>query len=164
MKVLFLCTGNYYRSRFAEEYFNARAESERLEWQADSRALRRELIAKDNTVISAETLKALELLGITPRAASREPLVAQAQDFSDADLIIALNEREHRPAVEEHFPQWADAVDYWDVEDADLWEPPQTISRIMERVEDLIEQLKRPKESVNARSSRASDWPKSRNL
>lgn len=152
MKVLFLCSGNYYRSRFAEEYFNARAQREGIRWQADSRALRRELLNKDDTVISKVTLEALERLGIAPRAASREPMVAQEDDFTAAKLIIAMNEREHRPAVEDYFPQWADAVTYWDVEDADLWEPSETISRIMEHVEDLIEQLKRSHEGLSARS------------
>lgn len=37
--VLFLCTGNYYRSRFAEEIFNARAAALGLDWRAESRAL-----------------------------------------------------------------------------------------------------------------------------
>jgi protein-tyrosine phosphatase len=37
--VLFLCTGNYYRSRFAEELFNAHADTRRLGWRAISRPL-----------------------------------------------------------------------------------------------------------------------------
>src|SRR5262245_31370231 len=38
-KLLFLCTGNYYRSRFAELLFNARAATHALPWQAFSRGL-----------------------------------------------------------------------------------------------------------------------------
>jgi hypothetical protein len=38
-KVLFLCTGNYYRSRFAEELFNHHAEHAGLAWIAESRGL-----------------------------------------------------------------------------------------------------------------------------
>ncbi len=37
--VLFLCTGNYYRSRYAEILFNAKAEIMELEWKAVSRGL-----------------------------------------------------------------------------------------------------------------------------
>ena len=37
--VLFLCTGNYYRSRFAEELFNHQAERADLDWIAQSRGL-----------------------------------------------------------------------------------------------------------------------------
>ena len=38
-KILFLCTGNYYRSRFAEHLFNWLATKQGLDWQADSRGL-----------------------------------------------------------------------------------------------------------------------------
>jgi len=37
--VLFLCTGNYYRSRYAEILFNAKAKEMGLEWNAVSRGL-----------------------------------------------------------------------------------------------------------------------------
>ena len=37
--VLFLCTGNFYRSRFAEIYFIWLAGREKICWQADSRGL-----------------------------------------------------------------------------------------------------------------------------
>ena len=35
-RLLFLCTGNYYRSRYAEILFNAIASTIRLTWRADS--------------------------------------------------------------------------------------------------------------------------------
>ncbi len=38
-KILFLCTGNYYRSRFAEKLFNNLATQKNLDWEADSRGL-----------------------------------------------------------------------------------------------------------------------------
>lgn len=37
--LLFPCTGNYYRSRFCEEYFNHQARRHGLAWRADSRGL-----------------------------------------------------------------------------------------------------------------------------
>lgn len=37
--VLFLCTGNYYRSRFAEFYFRHLANQHSLNWRAESRGL-----------------------------------------------------------------------------------------------------------------------------
>ncbi len=38
-RVLFLCTGNYYRSRYAEEIFNHQAGLEGLGWHAFSRGV-----------------------------------------------------------------------------------------------------------------------------
>ena len=37
--VLFLCSANYYRSRFAEHFFNWLAEINGMPWRADSRGL-----------------------------------------------------------------------------------------------------------------------------
>ncbi len=45
--ILFLCTGNYYRSRFAEILFNRLAKSRGLSWKAESRGLALDL-ATDN--------------------------------------------------------------------------------------------------------------------
>ncbi len=39
-RILILCSGNYYRSRFAEEVFNFRARAVYSNWSADSRGLR----------------------------------------------------------------------------------------------------------------------------
>ena len=36
-KVIFVCSANYYRSRYAEHYFNWLAGQEKLGWEADSR-------------------------------------------------------------------------------------------------------------------------------
>jgi protein-tyrosine phosphatase len=38
-QILFLCTGNYYRSRYAEDFFNFYPRSEGLAWRAFSRRL-----------------------------------------------------------------------------------------------------------------------------
>jgi protein-tyrosine-phosphatase len=44
--ILFLCTGNYYRSRFAEVLFNSVAGKMGLPWQAYSRGLALERASK----------------------------------------------------------------------------------------------------------------------
>ena len=36
--VVFICTGNFYRSRFSEYFFNALAKEHGLYWQATSEA------------------------------------------------------------------------------------------------------------------------------
>jgi len=40
--VLFLCTGNYYRSRYAKILFNSKAEEMGLDWNAVSSKVNRE--------------------------------------------------------------------------------------------------------------------------
>src|SRR5207237_6225035 len=69
--VLFLCTGNYYRSRFAEHYFNALAAAAGLAWRAVSRGLR--LNPNNPGPISRQTVRWLGERGIVIADPSRFP-------------------------------------------------------------------------------------------
>jgi protein-tyrosine phosphatase len=69
--VLFLCTGNYYRSRFAEELFNHRAARDGLSWVAQSRALAIERGINNIGPLATVVLKALEERGLVARGALR---------------------------------------------------------------------------------------------
>jgi hypothetical protein len=66
--VLFLCTGNYYRSRFAEELFNDHAGRSGIDWIAHSRGLALERGANNLGCISPFALRALKELEIAARA------------------------------------------------------------------------------------------------
>ncbi len=65
--VLFLCTGNYYRSRFAELLFNHLASQNKLEWIAISRGLALERGAHNIGPISKDTVEALAERGVRLR-------------------------------------------------------------------------------------------------
>jgi protein-tyrosine phosphatase len=71
--ILFLCTGNYYRSRFAEELFNNHAERSGIDWVAHWRGLALERGANNIGCISPIALRALKALEITARGANRLP-------------------------------------------------------------------------------------------
>ena len=62
--ILFLCSGNYYRSRFAEHLFNARAAALGLDWQATSRGLNREFHTGNVGPISGFAVRGLWDRGI----------------------------------------------------------------------------------------------------
>ena len=63
-KILFLCTGNYYRSRFSEYFFNDLASKKGIKWQADSRGLNVNRESGNLGAISSEVIKALASFGI----------------------------------------------------------------------------------------------------
>jgi protein-tyrosine phosphatase len=138
-KVLFVCTGNYYRSRFAELIFNALATRAGLPWTAESRGF---ILAPQNLgPISRLTLEQLAAHGYPVEGPVRSPLVMQQQDLEAADLIVALKEDEHRPRFERHFPEWTDRVEYWYIHDVDNTPAPEACGTIAREVERLIERL-----------------------
>ena len=62
--LLFLCTGNYYRSRFAEILFNSVAARMGLHWIASSRGLALERGVNNVGPMAVLAIKALESLGV----------------------------------------------------------------------------------------------------
>lgn len=140
--VLFLCTGNYYRSRFAEEYFNYLAIKKDLNWRADSRGLRQTMDTLNNVgPISIHAASKLRRLGIKPIMAARYPLSVSMRDFQAASRSIALCEREHRPMMIELFPMFEESIEYWDVEDLLIWEPARALKSIQGYVKSLVYEL-----------------------
>lgn len=141
-KVLFLCSGNYYRSRFAEIVFNARAATAGLNWRAESRGL---CVEQGNLVnvgpISTHALEGLRRRGIVPESAPRSPLALRAAELEEFDLVVALKAEEHRPMLQAQFPKWAERVRYWDVHDVDLCAPEEAMAEIERLVEALIKEL-----------------------
>ena len=140
--VLFLCTGNYYRSRYAEELFNHLARSEGLPWRAFSRGVAATQPASNLGPISPFTLKALHAKAISPEGAERVPRPCALVDFEDAQLVIALKEAEHRPMIERRFPEVAARVSYWHVHDIEFVDPSIALALIDDRVRELISTLK----------------------
>ena len=139
--VLFLCTGNYYRSRFAECFFNAVAEKNDLPWRASSRGL---AVGQDANIgpISQFALGGLEIRGIHLNRRFRFPLQATDADLEKASLIIAIKEAEHRPMLAETFPKWADRVEYWHVDDLESAGPGEALPLLEKEVRALVARLK----------------------
>ncbi|MBM4257403.1 MAG: low molecular weight phosphatase family protein [Deltaproteobacteria bacterium] len=115
--LLFLCTGNYYRSRFVEHLFNHLAAHAALPWQAESRGIAIDLGVNNRGPISSGALSALHQRGIVPTEPIRFPQQVEAADLARVHRIIALDEREHRPLLAERFPRWLDRVEFWQVPD-----------------------------------------------
>lgn len=140
--VLFLCTGNYYRSRYAEELFNHLAAREQLPWRAFSRGAADRRFPENVGPMSRFTREALEARGILPLGATRDPQPCSLADFEKAQLVIALKEAEHRPMIERRFPEVAGRVRYWHVDDIEFVEPSVALAMIDDHVRALIATLK----------------------
>jgi protein-tyrosine phosphatase len=141
--VLFLCTGNYYRSRHAEAVFNHHAAGRGLAWRATSRGLALEFGVNNVGPIARATVERLGVLGIAHAEYLRMPAWVVEADFAAADLIVALKEAEHRPLMIERFPKWTEIVNYWSVHDIDFATPDDALPQIENEVNELIERLAR---------------------
>lgn len=140
---LFLCTGNYYRSRFAEELFNHYAPARGLRWIAKSRALAIERGENNIGSISPLTLDALAKRGLLARAGKRLPQQCALSDLEATDLTVALMELEHRPLMTERFSDWDDRVEYWNIGDVGVMPPEPALDAIETRIQRLIARLLR---------------------
>ncbi len=137
-RILFLCTGNYYRSRYAECLFNAAAARMGLPWQASSRALALERGSNNVGPMASAAVQALTAQGIHREECGRLPVQATPTDFEQADWIVAVQEAEHRPLLEERFPAWTERVEFWHVADA-----AEALAIIEREVMDLVARLLR---------------------
>jgi len=140
-RILFLCTGNYYRSRYAEELFNYFAKSEGLNWRAYSRGLAEKGSPDNVGPISSLVLDALRAKAIVPEGAAQYPRPCSVADFDQARLVVALKEAEHRPIIEQRFPEAASRVIYWHVDDIGFAHPSIALAMIDDQVDKLISTL-----------------------
>lgn len=139
--VLFLCTGNYYRSRFAEHYFNHLAAEQGLRWQAKSCGLETWLVQPADGPISCYTIERLAEHGIVLGDEIRSPIQVTEAALERADLVVAVKEAEHRPMMQTQFPEWVDRIEYWHVDDIDCALPSDALPILETCVEGLVERL-----------------------
>jgi protein-tyrosine phosphatase len=150
-KVIFVCSANYYRSRYAEHYFNWLASRFQLGWKADSRGL---MVGFWGNIgpISHYTIDALKRQGIQLDAEPREPKALTLADLAEADLVVAVKEDEHRAMMAEQFPLWKDRIEYWHVDDLDCAEAHEALPHLEKQIHALVERL----QSADGRNGQAT--------
>lgn len=134
--VLFLCTGNYYRSRFAELVFNHHARRLGLPHQASSAGLAERCWERNPGALSPHTREALSARGIAYDP-TRLPCDVTQEALASATLVIAVKEDEHRPMVAARFPQWTHLIEYWAFDD--VYDQPATT--VLPALEAAVRQL-----------------------
>lgn len=140
--ILFLCTGNYYRSRYAELLFNELAPKSGLAWHAESGGL----LVKEGVnpgPIAKPTLAALAAAGIEPDPADIErfPVQVTEGELAGAAIVFALKEAEHRPLLAAGYPGWEDRVIYWHIHDLDQATAAEALGEIDTLVRGLVDEL-----------------------
>jgi protein-tyrosine phosphatase len=152
--ILFICTGNYYRSRFAEIVFNDVAKRQEIAAVAYSRGFRLNP-AKNKGILSPHAISYLSLLSISFDQPG-QPTRLAAADLQGASVIIVLDEKEHRPMMKQFFPDWEDKVRYWNFEDDYLVSPSNVLPALKEKVLDLVTSLGNETDGARAGGMQAS--------
>ena len=137
-KVLFICTGNFYRSRFAEAVFNFHADQRKLPWQAYSRGL---AIHWADGFLSPLTEAALSERQIPVNHTGPGRIQLTEKDLESADLRIALDRAEHLDMMEQQFPNWTQRIEYWDVPDMPAALPEVALPSIESQILHLLHRL-----------------------
>lgn len=158
--VLFLCAGNYYRSRYAEEVFNFLAPRACPGWSARSRGVAVDLGSGNIGPISRAAAQALRARGLAfDRASARLPRQVAVEDLDAADHIVALKLAEHMPLIQARFSAWAakaapDRIEYWHIHDIDYAPPEVALPQIEAHVADLLTRLAAPRPADRAAFTR----------
>lgn len=137
--VMFLCTGNYYRSRFAEAFFNWHADQRGVAWRATSRGLA--LSPANPGPMSSHTRARLAHHRIDPAPYERMPLDVTHEDFAAADHVVAVKRTEHQPLMQRRFPEWQAKVEFWEVHDLDCALPSEAMPHLESEVLALLDRL-----------------------
>ena len=132
-KLLFVCSGNYYRSRLAEILFNHAAEAAGLGWRAESRGILKAGDLKGMSEHATTFLQEHELGRLAEEP--RDPLSLDVEDVTEADLIVGMCRDEHEPMINQKFLSLARALSkagrirYWQI--YDIPAPPRPIVRLL---------------------------------
>ncbi len=102
-RLIFICTGNFYRSRLAELLFNHYNLEAGLPWSAESRGVLENVSRQGISPHAVEFLRSRELEELAGLPRDPEPL--KVGDFEEAGLLVAMSRAEHEPLLRDRFGQ-----------------------------------------------------------
>lgn len=127
-RVLFICTGNFYRSRLAEILFNRASKIQEADWVAKSRGL---IMQNRMRGISPSVITYLRRLGLDEYIEKpRDPVPLSVDELTSFELVVLLNAREHLPMLNNRYG-WV-AAKLREEQKLRLWHiydvPPKTLT------------------------------------
>ena len=139
MKVLFVCTANIHRSRFAEEVFNFLAKERNSAHRAFSAGLR--VGNYSFRTIYYPALDNLKKFNITPLRPNDHSIHIEEVDIHEYDRIICMDEGEHRPMVMANENLDDELFEYWNIIDEPQVKSDISLPKCFQKVEDLLRDM-----------------------
>ena len=135
-KVLFVCTANIFRSRFSEEVYNHFAKKLNIPSEAFSAGLR---VGEYTTrKIYTPALQQLKYYNINPSRKDDLSIHINDLDLNVYDMIICMDEVEHRPMVEMNDQLNKINIDYWNIVDEPMVSSKVSLPVCFDKVKDLV--------------------------
>ena len=135
-KVLFVCTANIFRSRFSEEVYNHFAKKLDIPSEAFSAGLR---VGEYTTrKIYTPALHQLKNYNINPSRKDDLSIHINDLDLNVYDMIICMDEVEHRPMVEMNDQLNKTNIDYWNIVDEPMVSSKVSLPICFDKVKDLV--------------------------
>ena len=135
-KVLFVCTANIFRSRFSEEVYNHFAKKLNIPSEAFSAGLR---VGEYTTrKIYTPALRQLKNYNINPSRKDDLSIHINDLDLNVYDMIICMDEVEHRPMVEMNDQLNKINIDYWNIVDEPMVSSKVSLPVCFDKVKDLV--------------------------
>ena len=145
MRILFVCTGNYYRSRYAEVRLDDWATHRDLPLSPFSRGLQIDIAQTHNVgPMSRFAIARLRERGINPDPYLWMPRALERRDLDEADLTVILDRREHLPMMRQQFPDFVDRVRSWDVADGRPTAARHPLAEVDAHLESFFQELRNP--------------------
>ena len=138
-KVLFVCTANIHRSRFAEEVFNYFCAKHNKDYHAFSAGLRvGDYSFRKIYYPALENLKAFNIIPIRPNDL---PKHIKDVDLENYDKIICMDEVEHKPMVTSDPKLSNYNFEYWNITDMPKVDSDVSLPICYKKVKNLLNEM-----------------------
>ncbi len=133
--VLFICTANFFRSRYAEAYFNCMADWNKSPHKAISGG-----VSIDPLIgpMSSYTMYRMVERGIDAKCSSPQSKRVYSGDIDAADIAICVYEKEHKPMMELLYESVENQIVYWSIPDINEISPNQSLDLVEKNVDVLF--------------------------
>lgn len=141
VKLYFVCMGNYYRSRLAEELALYYAAQQGIAVQVDSGGLSKIPNLANVGPIAHETLLYLQQKNIQPQGATRMPKKCDWLAIQNTDIVVLTDADEQLERFKQAFPEYTGQLIGWQARDKQYDPWLNTLELIDLKSQELIKQL-----------------------